>query len=513
MSSTMSDVSAANGAEADAATKLRAAALATASRLAGKVLIDGALVPTESGRSFDLLDPATGDIICKVAEARSEDVDVAVKSARVAMAAWSILPARARGKLVAEAGRVLASHGDELAALLTLESGKALRTECRTEAANLADVLQFFGGLASEIKGETVPLRPGVLAYTQREPVGVVAAVLPWNVPLMLMAIKIAPALVAGNSVVVKSSEETPLAVLRAAEILNQVLPEGVLNVISGDGASCGAPLVAHPDVAKVTFTGSVATGKRIYTAAAEKLVPVTLELGGKSPMVVLDDADLDKAVDGALVAMRFTRQGQSCTAASRILVHRSRHDEFVQKLTAKVAELVIGDPFDERTDIGTIISRKQLDKVEGYIAQGRGAAGATAHECGTLPTQERLQRGFFVRPVVFTGIDNDHPVAREEIFGPVTCVIPFDTFDEAIAIANDCDFGLAASIWTRDIKSAFAAVGVLEAGFVQVNQAQVAELNISMGGVKQSGIGRELTLESMLEHFTHRKSVVINFE
>lgn len=488
-------------------------ARAQARRLAGRILVDGRLIGTTFGRQFELRNPATREAICSVAEADASDVERAVGVARAAQPSWAKLPARERGKLLIEGSRALAAHAEELAALLALESGKALRTECRPEASNFADALQFFGGLACEIKGETVPLRPGVLSYTQREALGVVAAVLPWNVPLMLMAIKIAPALVAGNTVIVKSAEETPLAVLRAAELLNGVLPPGVLNVLSGDGVGCGAPLVAHPHVAKITFTGSVETGKLIYQAAAAKLVPVTLELGGKSPMLVLADADVEKAAVGALAAMRFTRQGQSCTAASRILVHRSLHDVFVDKLKANVDKLVIGDPFDEATDIGAIISQPQLDKVRGYIEQGRAAPGATAHECARLPADGALARGFFVRPVIFTGIDNTHPVAREEIFGPVTCVMPFDTFDEAIAIANDSNFALAASVWTRDIRLALQAVEALQAGFVQVNQAQVAGLNISYGGFKQSGLGRELTLESMLEHFTARKSVILNFD
>ena len=497
----------------NASDALRATSLATAQRLARRILAGGQLANTSVGRVFELRDPATQELICPVADADASDVDTTVAAARAAQPAWGKLPARDRGKRLIEGSHVLAAHVEELAALLALESGKALRTECRPEAANIADVLQFFGGLASEIKGETVPLRSGVLAYTQREPLGIVAAVLPWNVPLMLMAIKIAPALVAGNTVIVKSAEETPLAVLRAAELLSEVLPPGVLNVLSGDGVGCGAPLVAHPQVAKITFTGSVETGKLIYKAAAAKLVPVTLELGGKSPMLVLADADLDKAVEGALVAMRFTRQGQSCTAASRILVHRTLHDAFVERLTSALDKLVIGDPFDEATDIGTLISQPQLDKVRGYIEQGRRAGGAVAHECGRLPTEVRLAHGLFVRPVVFTGIGNSHPVAREEIFGPVTCVMPFETLDEAIAIANDSAYGLAASVWTRDIKLALRAVDALQAGFVQVNQAQVAGLNICYGGYKQSGLGRELTLESMLEHFTARKSILLNFD
>ena len=497
----------------DGAHSARATALATAQRLAGQVLIAGALARTRRGREFDLHDPATGELICSVADADTDDVDAAVAAAKAAQPAWTRMSARERGAKLIEGGRVLAAHAGELAALIALESGKSLRTECRPEAANVADVLQFFGGLAGEIKGETVPLRSGLLAYTQREALGVVAAVLPWNVPLMLMAVKIAPALVAGNSVVVKSAEETPLGVLRAIELLNTVLPAGVLNVLSGDGLGCGAPLVAHPHVAKITFTGSVETGKLIYQAAAAKLIPVTLELGGKSPMIVMADADLDKAVGGALIAMRFTRQGQSCSAASRILVHRSLHDVFVAKLKSKVDQLLIGDPFDEATDIGAVISRPQLDKISAYVEQGRRTEGATAHECCRLPEAAALARGLFTRPVIFTGLDNTHPVVREEIFGPVACVIPFDTAEEAIAIANDSDFGLTASIWTRDIKTALDAIDRLQAGFIQVNQAQVAGLNVCYGGYKQSGLGRELTLESMLEHFTARKSVIINFD
>lgn len=486
---------------------------AAAARLQGRLLIHGELTAAVEGRQFELRNPATGALLGMVADADAADVGRAVASARAAQPAWAALPARERGKRLSAAADLLTEHAEELATLVCLESGKALRTECRLEAASLADMLKFFAGLASELKGETVPLRSGVLAYTQREPVGVVAAILPWNVPLMLMAVKIAPALVAGNAVVVKSAEQTPLAVLRAGELLNRVLPPGVLNILSGDGPGCGGPLIAHPDVAKITFTGSVDTGRTIYRAAAEKLIPVTLELGGKSPMIVCADAALDKAVEGALVGMRFTRQGQSCTAATRILVHRSLHDDFVARLKARVDQLVIGDPLDEATDIGAIVSREQLDKVLGYIELGRSLPGAVAHECAALPTQPHLAQGHFVRPVVFTGLDNRSRLAQEEIFGPVTCVIPFDTNDEALAMANDTTYGLAASVWTRDLPTALRMVDALQAGYVQVNQAQVAGPNISYGGFKQSGLGKELTLESMLEHFTRGKSVLINFE
>nr|pir carS protein - Azospirillum brasilense [Azospirillum brasilense] len=352
-----------------------------------------------------------------------------------------------------------------------------------------------------------------MLTFTQREPIGVVGAIIPWNVPLYLMALKIAPALVAGNAVIVKSAEEAPLAALRVIQVMNQVLPAGVLNILSGDGPGCGAPLVTHPGVGKVTFTGSVETGKIISHLAADKLIPVTLELGGKSPMIVMGDADLDKAIDGAVAGMRFTRQGQSCTASSRIFVHESLHDAFIDKLKAKVDAMTMGDPLDEATDIGTIISPQQFERVQSYIALGEATAGAVAHRCSALPTDERLARGLFVQPVLFTGLANDHRLAREEIFGPVTCVIAFRDYEDALAMANDSDFGLAATIWTRDLRTALDATRRLQAGFVQVNQNLVVQPGLSYGGFKQSGLGKEASLEAMLDHFTHKKTVIINMD
>ena len=327
------------------------------------------------------------------------------------------------------------------------------------------------------------------------------------------MALKVAPALVAGNAVVVKSAEESPFAVLRACQIMNQILPPGVLNILSGMGPECGGPLVAHKDVRKVTFTGSVETGKIIYRAAADKLIPVTLELGGKSPMIVMNDADLGKAVDGAVAGMRFTRQGQSCTAASQIFVHESIHDEFVERLRACVDTMKMGDPLDETTDIGTIVSPQQYDKVRNYIHIGETTPGMKAIACSRLPADEKLSKGLFVQPVIFTGATNNSRLAREEIFGPVTCVIKFKTYDEAIDQANDSEYGLAATIWTRDLKTALDGAQRLEAGFVQVNQNIVVTSNLSYGGLKNSGLGKEASLEAMLEHFTQKKTIILNMQ
>lgn len=324
------------------------------------------------------------------------------------------MPARQRGALISKCGDALRAHADEIAKLTALETGKALRTESQIEAGVLADSFTFFGGLGSELKGATIPWSPTTLTYTVYEPLGVCGVIIPWNAPLMLMSLKIAPALVAGNTVVVKSAEEAPLGVLRVAEIMNSILPPGVMNIVSGMGPECGGPLVSHRDVRKVSFTGSVDTGKIIYAAAAQKLIPVTLELGGKSPMIVMGDCDMDKTVAGALAGMRFTRQGQSCTAASRMFVHESVHDEFVRRMTAAVDKMVMGDPLDPKTDIGTIISRSQYDRVHRYIEAGKKLPGVTAHTCSALPTDPALRDGFFIRPVVFTGIDNNSLIARE---------------------------------------------------------------------------------------------------
>ncbi len=480
--------------------------------LSARHLIHGAFVPARSGATFAVVNPATGEEVARAARGGAADIDAAVESAAQAQKAWARMPARKRGALVAQCAALLRTHAEELARLMALESGKALRTESRVEAQNVSDILEFFGGLGGELKGESVPFAPDVLSVTVREPLGVVGAIIPWNVPMLLMSLKIAPALVAGNAVVVKSSSEAPLAVLRICELMNRILPPGCFNMLSGSGRECGHPLVVHPLVRKVTFTGSVEVGKVVAVAAAEKLIPATLELGGKSPMLVFADCDFDRTVNGAITSMRFTRQGQSCTAASRIYVERPIFQKFVDALAARVDAMVMGDPLDEKTDIGTIISAAQLAKVRAFVEEGRATPGATARLCSALPADPAVRKGLFMQPVIFTGLANDSRLVREEIFGPVTVVFPFDDPEAALAAANDSDFGLAASVWTNNLKLGLDLAHRLEAGLVQVNQNLVVQANISYGGVKASGLGKEASLEAMLEHFTHKKTIMVNY-
>ncbi|MEB3702156.1 Aldehyde dehydrogenase family protein [Candidatus Bealeia paramacronuclearis] len=476
-----------------------------------KNLIDGKLVSPQSGAYFKVLNPATMETVCEMPQSGASDVESAILSAEKAQKAWKEVSAEKRGRLISQCADLLEAHQEELAQLMTLETGKAIRTESRLEAGVFANSFRYYAGLAMEIKGETIPHSPTTLTMTVREPIGVVGAIIPWNVPLLLMALKVAPALVAGNSIVVKSSEEAPLAVLRAAELINSILPAGLLNMISGDGPGTGAILATHPKIAKLTFTGSVETGKIVYGLSAQKLAPVTLELGGKSPMIICEDVDVDKVVQGAVTSMRFTRQGQSCTAASRIFIHATIFDAFLEKLKAKVNALKMGNPFDETTDIGTIISPAQYEKVLKYIEIGKLASGAKAHTCSQLPEKAPFSKGLYIQPVLFTGLSNDHQLAQEEIFGPVTCLIPWKSFEDVIQMANDSEYGLAATIWTNDLCKALNAVHQLEAGFVQVNQNNVVMPGLSYGGFKSSGLGKEASFEAMIDHFTRKKTIIMN--
>jgi len=475
------------------------------------MLIDGKWTGSASGAVLSVENPAKRRPIADVPRGAAEDVDRAVQAAQKAFPGWSKVPSRQRGRLLLRIAEALEARIEEMARIIAEETGNALRTQARPEATLTADIFRYFGGLAGELKGETIPLGEHVLSYTRREPLGVVGAIIPWNAPVLLGALKIAPALCAGNTLVLKTAEDAPLGVLLMAEVCQEFLPPGVLNVLTGTGEECGGPLAVHPGVRKLSFTGSTEVGKIIMRAAAERIVPVSLELGGKSPSIVYPDADEDWVVDGVIAGMRFTRQSQSCTAGSRLFLHADIFDSFLDKLKTKTEALRLGDPMDEASDIGAIINEKQFRKVCGYVNDGLSRKDARLVFGGLPPKDGPLSEGYFAIPTVFADTSNDWRLAREEIFGPVLVAIPWRDQDEAIRMANDSHYGLAAYVWTHEIGSGLRAAHAIESGWVQVNQGLGQQPGHSYGGYKQSGIGREFSLEGMLDSFTQRKNVTVN--
>ena len=476
-----------------------------------QMLIDGSWTGSASGKEIPVESPGNRQTIASVPQGNAEDIDRAVKGATRAFASWSRVVPRERGRLLQMIADAVEGRVEELARIVAEETGNAIRTQARPEAKGAADIFRYFGGLASELKGETIPLGEHVLSYTRREPIGVVGAIIPWNAPVILGALKIAPALCAGNTLVLKAAEDAPLGVLWIAAICQDLLPKGVLNIVTGYGEEAGAALSVHTGVRKLSFTGSTEVGKLIMRAAADRIVPVSLELGGKSPSIVYPDANEDWVVDGIIAAMRFTRQSQSCTAGSRLFLHAKIFDAFLDKLAHKTSKLRIGDPLDEASDIGAIINEKQFKKVCGYVEDGMRQPGAKMLFGGLPPKTGPLSRGYFAIPTVFAHPANDWRLAREEIFGPVLVAIRWTDEAEAISMANDTHYGLAAYVWTRDIGRALRAAHSIEAGWVQVNQGLGQSPGHSYGGIKQSGIGREFSLEGMLDSFTCRKNVTVN--
>jgi betaine-aldehyde dehydrogenase len=476
-----------------------------------RMLIDGAWVDSLSGMTLTVENPAKRRLIATIPRGDAADVEAAVEAAARAFPAWSKVAPRERGRLLLRVADKIEAEAEEIARTIALETGNALRTQARGEARLVADIFRYFGGLAGELKGETIPLGEHVLSYTRREPLGVVGAIIPWNAPVLLGALKIAPALCAGNTLVLKAAEDAPLAALMMAAICQEFLPAGVLNVLTGLGEECGGPLARHPLVRKLSFTGSTEVGKIIMRAAADRIVPVSLELGGKSPSIVYPDADEDWVVDGVIAGMRFTRQSQSCTAGSRLFLHADIFDSFLEKLRTKTQALKLGDPLDEATDIGSIISDKQFTKVCGYVEEGLERKEARLVFGGLPPREGPLSEGYFAIPTVFADTSNDWRLAREEIFGPVLIAIPWQDEADAIRMANDSHYGLAAYVWTHDIGSGLRTAHAIESGWVQVNQGLGQVPGHSYGGYKQSGIGREFSLEGMLDSFTQRKNVTVN--
>jgi acyl-CoA reductase-like NAD-dependent aldehyde dehydrogenase len=476
-----------------------------------QMLIGGKWVDAASGETFAVEDPAHRAPIAEVPRGRAEDVDRAMKAAAEAFPAWSRTPPRERGRILARIADALEARVEELARTIALETGNAIRTQSRPEAKNTVDIFRYFSGLGGELKGDTIPLGENVLCYTRREPLGVVGAIIPWNAPVLLAAVKIGPALCAGNTMVMKAAEDAPLGVLLLAEVCQQFLPPGVLNLLTGFGEECGGPLANHPTVRKLSFTGSTEVGKIVMRAAADRIVPISLELGGKSPSIVFPDANEDWVLDGIVAAMRFSRQSQSCTAGSRLFLHRDIFDVFLEGLGRKVKALKIGDPLDEASDIGTIINEKQFKKVCKYVEEGLKQRGGRVVIGGLPPKEGPLSEGYYAIPTIFANAANDWRLAREEIFGPVLVAIPWTDEADAIRMANDSHYGLAAYVWSHDIGKALRTAHAIESGWVQVNQGLGQSPGHSYGGYKESGIGREFSLEGMLDSYTQGKNVTVN--
>lgn len=476
------------------------------------MLVDGEWRDSLSRAFLPVENPARrGCVIAEVPRAAAADVDVAVRAAARAFQSWKLVTARERGRLMLRIAADLEGRAEELATLLATETGNAIRPQARPEVAGTVEIFRYFGGVASELKGTVLPLGEELLSYSRREPIGVVGAIIPWNSPLLLAALKIAMAAAAGNTLVLKAAEDAPLTVLQLARTCAEHLPAGVLNVLTGYGEECGAPLAAHPGVAKVSFTGSTEVGRLVMRAASDRIAPVSLELGGKSPAIVFPDSDDDQTADGVIAGMRFTRQGQSCTAGSRLFLHESIAGSFLDRLVRKLGALRVGDPLDEATDMGSIINRRQFDRVCSYIQEGAGQGGAQVLLGGLPPGEGALAEGYYVQPTVIAGVANEWRIAREEIFGPVLVVIPWSDEKEAVRMANDSHYGLAAYVWCRDMTAALRTAHAIESGWVQVNQGAGQVPGQSYGGFKQSGIGREFSLEGMLESYTQIKSVTVN--
>ena len=472
-----------------------------------RMLIGGEWVDAHSGATFETVNPYTGKVWATAPDAGAEDVDRAVRAAREAFDSgpWGTMTGTQRAGLMRRLAELIAEHGEAIALVESTDNGKLLR-EMSGQLGALPEYYHYFAGAADKIQGDTIPSdKPNFFVYTRREPVGVVGMVVPWNSPVLLLSWKLATALAAGCTVVAKPAEQTPASTLEFARLFEEAgFPPGVFNVVTGDGAT-GRALVRHPGVDKVAFTGSTETGISVMKDAADHLARVSLELGGKSPNIVFEDADLEAAANG-VVAGIFAATGQTCMAGSRLFVHEGVHDELVGRLSERAATIRLGDPLDPGTEMGPVAFPQQLEKILNLIRSGRDE-GAELVFGGNRPGDGELSDGYFVEPTIFTGVRADMEIAREEIFGPVLSVMPFGDEEEVIARANDTRFGLAAGVWTTDVRRAHRVANALRAGTVWINAYRTVSFNTPFGGMKMSGFGRENGLDS-IDGYTSVKAV-----
>lgn len=470
------------------------------------LVIDGQSRDAESGETLTTYNPATEEPLAEVAAAQSADIDRAVKSADDAYSEWRSTPPKERGRILYAIADRLRDEIDRLAELESRDNGKPI-SQARSEVEGCARYFEYYAGSADKIHGDSIPLTRDYTDYTIREPLGITGQIIPWNLPINLFGRSVAPALAAGNVAVAKPAEQTPLTALEVGKLATEAaLPSGVLNVVPGFGAEAGASLASHPDVNTISFTGSVATGRQVAKLAADAITPVHLELGGKSPNVVFPDADMETALENTLAAIFTTNSGQVCSAGSRLLVHESIHDEFIDELAARTTELTIG-PGSEDPDVGPLVSQDQYEKVLNYIEIGREEVGEPI-----VGGDMADETGYFIRPTIFDNVQNDMRIAQEEIFGPVLSVIEFTDEAEAIEIANDADYGLVAGIFTSDHGRAHRFARDIEAGQIYINEWFAGGVETPFGGYKQSGFGREKGLEA-IDSYTQTKNVCANIE
>ena len=470
-----------------------------------KAHINGQFTDSITGKTFPVYDPSTEAVIAQAPDCNAQDVDRAVKAAKEAFEGWSQTTAQERGRVLFRLAERIRKEAESLAQLESRNGGKPI-VEAEYDINDVSTCFEYYGGLATKITGHVNPVPDNALSLSLKEPVGVAGQIIPWNYPLLMAAWKLAPALAAGCTCVLKPAEQTPLTALEMAAWFEDVgLPPGVVNIVTGFGETTGAPLVTHPDVNKVAFTGSAEVGKKIMKAAADSVKRVTLELGGKSPNIFFADADFENAIDGALFGV-FINQGEVCSAGSRILVEKKIYTKFVEAMTEKAKRIKLGPPLERETKMGPLVSKEQWERVRSYQDVGKGEAKVAIG--GGVP--KSFGKGYYVEPTIFYDVDNSARIAREEIFGPVCAVIPFDDEKDAIRIANDSPYGLAAAVWSRDIYKALRMVKALRAGIVWVNHMQPTYVEAPWGGYKQSGFGRELGPWG-IEEYLETKQVHIN--